>query len=100
MVEVHGTGDPRILSVDPFHFKFNANDVSFMKSEIAGYRIGAECEDWQTVREHEGLGEPLIITNVVNLGERNMPGPNQESQFLNSYPGLMGSLANDRPHTF
>lgn len=64
--------------------------------EVLGYRIGAECEDFQVVREHRGQGEWLTTTSVKNLGEREAPNSDAEATFIQTFAGRYGWYAEDR----
>jgi hypothetical protein len=73
----------------------------FVGEELLGYRMGAECEDWQVVREHAGAHfgfdqSGLLVTSVINLGEIGRPGPTLAARFLDRYPGLFGDEAHDQ----
>ncbi|MBC7834746.1 MAG: hypothetical protein H7Y88_06555 [Phycisphaerales bacterium] len=89
------SGGCGFFSGEPVPACVSTNEI-FEGYEVLGWRFGAECEDFQVVREHWGEGPRLLVTNVTNLGEIHYPGSNPEAIFLERYPGLFGHYAEDR----
>lgn len=67
---------------------FESKDVSIFNVPVAG-----ECDSVPTVRQHNGGGVEVLITSVINLGERGAPGPSAEAQFVHAFNGLYGDSA-------
>lgn len=60
------------------------------------WRGGAECEDFQVVREHYGLGPVLDVEAIKNLGELGHPSTDPEAYFIMTFGDRYGWYAEDR----
>ncbi len=85
-----GLGDPGMAQCTGANRYFASHLVGNLNDSDPYDYIAGECDSAPVVRTHLGRGPALLITNVINLGERGFPGDHPEVQFIHAFEGLYG----------